>query len=169
MRAQEELRTLTLVDEITGLYTRRGFLALVEQKFKIAGRLNRGVLLLLGDLDGLRGINDTLGYEEGDRALIEAANILKETFRESDIIARIGGDEFILLGIEDSHTEAEILSSRLQKGIEIYNAKRKGSYKLSISMGVARWDPESPCSIDDLLTLAERSVYEQKQKKGRGK
>ena len=95
VRAQEDLRTLTLVDEITGLYTRRGFLALVEQKFKIAGRLNRGVLLLLGDLDGLRGINDTLGYEEGDRALIEAANILKETFRESDIIARIGGDEFI--------------------------------------------------------------------------
>ncbi|HDK16724.1 MAG TPA: PAS domain S-box protein, partial [Nitrospirae bacterium] len=84
-KLEEELRSLSLTDELTGLYNRRGFLTLSSQQLKIANRLNKGVLMLYADLDGMKWINDKFGHKEGDRALIETANILKQVFRESDI------------------------------------------------------------------------------------
>jgi len=95
--------------------------------------------------------------------LIETANILKETFREPDIIARIGGDEFGVLAIEGRRDSAEMLISRLQENLDTHNARGKCSYELSLSMGIARYDPECPCSIDELLGRADSLMYEQKQ------
>ena len=119
--------------------------------------------LLFADFDQLKWVNDTLGHPEGDRALIEIANVLKETFRESDIIARLGGDEFVVLAMESDGTPAEILTTRLQENLEARNANGDRHYKLSLSVGTARYDPERPCSIDELLTRADRLMYEQKQ------
>ena len=86
---------MSLHDELTGLYNRRGFITLAEQQLKIADRMKTSILLLFGDLDGMKFINDTFGHQEGNQALIDTTNILKDTFRGSDILARVGGDEFL--------------------------------------------------------------------------
>lgn len=166
-RADEALRTLLLIDELTGLYNRRGFLTFAKQQFNIAERMNKGILLLYIDVDDLKWINDTMGHQEGDRALLETTEILKKTFRESDIIARIGGDEFVVLALEVHEGDAEILADRLQKELENRNAKSNLGYKLSISAGIARNGPENLCSIDELLKRADKLMYEQKRKKQR--
>jgi len=163
VRMEETLRALALIDELTGLYNRRGFFTLAEQQLKTADRVKRRMVLLFADFDGLKQINDTLGHPEGDRALIETADILRETFRESDIIARIGGDEFVMLAIETNGSPAEILTARLQENLAARNARKGRRYKLSLSVGLARYDPERPCSIDDLLAQADRAMYERKR------
>jgi len=166
-RADEALRTLLLIDELTGLYNRRGFLTFAKQQFNIAERMNKGILLLYIDVDDLKWINDTMGHQEGDRALLETAGILKKTFREADIIARIGGDEFVVLAIEVHEGDAEILADRLQKELENRNAKGNMGCKLSLSAGIARSGPENLCSIDELLKRADKLMYEQKRNKQR--
>ncbi len=162
-RMEDALRTMSLVDELTGLYNRRGFFNLAEQQLKVSDRTKRRMMLLFADFDGLKRINDAFGHPEGDRALIEVADDLKETFRESDIVARIGGDEFVVLAIETDGVGTEILVTRLWKNLEARNARGGHCYKLSLSMGIARYDPEHPCSIDELLTQADRAMYEQKR------
>ncbi len=113
----------------------------------------------------LKQINDTLGHEEGDKALIEAANIFRETFRTSDIIARLGGDEFAILAIDTDEANSGIFTARLQQLIDIWNNQENRKYKLSISMGCSYYDPENACSIDELIARADKLMYEQKQKK----
>ncbi|MDA8169921.1 MAG: diguanylate cyclase [Nitrospiraceae bacterium] len=163
-RMEEELRALSLMDELTGLYNRRGFMTLASQHIKIANRIKKGIFILYADLDGLKKINDTLGHAEGDNAIMEAAQILKDTFRDSDIISRIGGDEFVLLPIEiGSNASAEFLIARLQKKLDERNAKRNSGYRLSISTGIAYYDPESGSTLNDILSDADRMMYEQKK------
>jgi len=114
------------------------------------------------DLDGLKWINDQYGHKEGDQALIDFANILKKTFRESDIIARIGGDEFVAL-IES--TDDEVIMTRLLENIKDYNAKGSQRYVLSISVGTAHFDPEHPTPINELLSKADGMMYAEKRRK----
>lgn len=122
---EERLHILSLTDELTGLYNRRGFFTLAEQQLKIANRLKKGPVLLSIDLDDLKWINDTFGHVEGDRALKETAHILRESFRDSDVMARIGGDEFVVLQLVDEDSgAAETLTERLQNNLEVFNAKR---------------------------------------------
>ncbi len=166
-RMMAELRSLSLVDHLTGLYNRRGFLFLAQQQVKIADRMKRGMLLLFADLDDMKRINDTLGHREGDLALIETATILRDTFREADIIARIGGDEFAIITIEARKDSADILTIRLQENLDARNAKGGRPYKLSISVGIARYDAERPCSIEELLAQADTLMYKQKQSRQR--
>jgi len=167
-RMQEQIRSLSLVDELTGLYNRRGFLTLASQQLKLAHRLKKRMLLIFADLDGMKRINDTLGHQEGDKALIEIANILKETFRESDIIARLGGDEFVVLTLEKSVSSDDAITKRLQERLNSQNAHGNRRFCLSLSLGVAHHDPEHPCSIDELLAKADLSMYQQKRGMGRG-
>jgi diguanylate cyclase (GGDEF)-like protein len=164
-RIEEELRNLSIRDELTGLYNRRGFFTLAQQQWKLAKRSKRGLLLVIADLDGLKKVNDTFGHEEGDRSLKDTADILKETYRESDIVGRIGGDEFAVIMLEDSKASDGVLSARLQETLDSINAKNGRRYNLSISIGVARCDPESPCPIDDLMSKADALMYEQKRRK----
>lgn len=159
------LRAMSLVDDLTGLYNRRGFLFLAQQQLKIADRMKRGMLLLFADLDDMKRINDALGHREGDLALIETANILNETFREADIIARIGGDEFAIMTVEAHKDSAELLTARLRDNLNTSNATENRRYKLSISVGIARYDSESPCAIDELMARADALMYKQKQAK----
>ncbi|MBI4653506.1 MAG: GGDEF domain-containing protein [Nitrospirae bacterium] len=159
---EEKLRVTSLTDELTGFYNRRGFLTVVEQFLKMQKRQKRGVFLLYADIDNLKKINDEFGHEEGDRALIAAANILRENYRESDIIARIGGDEFVVIPVGFT---GDGVTARLQKAVDAYNSKTDHGYKLSISTGLAYYDPERPCSIDELLSQADKRMYEQKGQK----
>ena len=164
-KKHERLYDISLHDELTGLYNRRGFFTLSEHLLKTAIRQQKGLFMLYGDLDGLKGINDILGHQKGDWALINIANILKETFRDSDIIARLGGDEFVVMAIETTGDNIEIVRNRLEKSIENDNAENKRAYELSFSIGTAYFDPWSPCTVDELLSQADKSMYEQKRSK----
>jgi diguanylate cyclase (GGDEF)-like protein len=121
--------------------------------------------MLYADIDNLKKINDTFGHKEGDFALIEIADILKKSYRDSDIAARIGGDEFVVIPIGTTGDNIELITSRLQKAIEIHNSKGNRKYKLSVSIGVTYYDPEYPCSIDELLLKVDKLMYEQKSQK----
>ena len=135
----------------------------VEQHLKLARRTAKGLLLLLPDVDGLKQINDTCGHQRGDEALVEAANILKGAFRASDIVARIGGDEFAVIAIEAWQESIETLRARIRQRVEEAQAKRPSpSYRLSFSVGAAYADPTRLPPLDELLAQADRTLYEQK-------
>jgi diguanylate cyclase (GGDEF)-like protein len=123
------------------------------------------MLLLFTDLDHMKWINDTLGHPEGDRALIETAQVLENTFRESDTVARIGGDEFAVLAVEASEDSVEVLTNRLQANLEARNTREHRPYKLSLSFGVSRYNPESLCSLEELTSSADARMYEHKRTK----
>jgi diguanylate cyclase (GGDEF)-like protein len=165
-KGEETLLALSLTDELTGLYNRRRFFVLTEQYLKVAIRTRKRSLLLYIDMDDLKWINDQCGHNEGDQALIHLSQILKKTFRESDIIARIGGDEFVVL-LESDVENDELLITRLYENIKDCNAKGSQSYKLSISVGAAPFDPENPISIDELLSKADTLMYAQKRKRSK--
>ncbi|MEO5358098.1 MAG: diguanylate cyclase [Nitrospirae bacterium YQR-1] len=162
---REKLQTLSLVDELTGLYNRRGFYTLAEKQIKVAKRYGRQMLLVFLDLDGLKHINDTIGHEAGDLAISGAASVLKETFRETDIIARIGGDEFIVLVTDSESLETETIRARLNESVDSFNNTQRHPFKLSISDGVVPYDPNSSVSIDDLTKQADTLMYENKMRK----
>ncbi len=164
-KMQEELRTLLLRDDLTGLYNRRGFFTLCEHLLKMAKREEKRIFALYADVDNLKWINDNFGHQEGDFALIQIANILRTNYRESDVIARLGGDEFIVFQVGISEDAEKIVTARLEKTIAKYNSAINRDYTLSISTGVAYYDPEQPCSIDELLARADKSMYEQKLSK----
>jgi diguanylate cyclase (GGDEF)-like protein len=164
-RMEEEIHSLSITDSLTGLHNRRGFLTLAEQQLKISNRGEGGMLLFFADLDGMKWINDTMGHEEGDRALTDVAVMLKETFRASDIIARTGGDEFAILTIDTTGISPEIIMTRLQDKVDKHNNERDRRYKISISMGTAYYDPENPCSLDELMSRADKLMYDQKRSK----
>lgn len=162
-RAEAALQSLSLVDELTGLYNRRGFLAVTEQHLASIRRNHKVPVILYADLDGLKEINDSLGHHEGDRALVKTAEIFKETFRSSDIIARLGGDEFVVLAAIGSDESAEYLTTRLQDKFNASNARGTRHYDLSVSVGVAHFDDEDNHSIEELMAQADRAMYEQKR------
>ncbi len=164
---EAELRALSLTDELTGLYNRRGFFTLAEQELKMANRLRHGIYMLYADMDNLKAINDTHGHKEGDRALREAARILKETYRSSDIVARIGGDEFVVIPIGIGGDNTDAVTRRLQKNLDAHNAKTDRDYRLSLSVGLAFYDPRHPCSLVELLKKGDEAMYAQKRTRHR--
>ena len=166
---EEQIRAISITDQLTGLYNRRGFLTLAEQHLKLSSRTKMGMLLFFADLDGMKWINDTLGHEEGDRAITDVALILKETFRSSDIIARIGGDEFAILMIDTTGISAELIMTRLQDQVDKQNNERGRRYKISISVGTAYYDPDNPYSLDELMSHADKLMYDQKRSKSESK
>jgi len=161
---QAELGSLALTDELTGLYNRRGFMAVAERQLKLGRRSGRGMLLFVLDVDRLKHINDSFGHSEGDRALKRTADVLEETFRDSDVVARLGGDEFAVLAIEASgHSEATI-KTRLFECLKSISAEQS-IYEISLSLGVARFDPSNRTSIGELMVKADQAMYEQKRRR----
>ncbi|MHB8137411.1 MAG: sensor domain-containing diguanylate cyclase [Smithellaceae bacterium] len=163
-RTEEKIRLMAIIDTLTGLFNRRGFITLAQQQLKTAFRTEKKLLLFFIDLDGLKVINDTYGHEEGDHALQKTSLILKQTFRESDIIARLGGDEFAVLVVDDDELQKNILK-RLKERIKEENAASDISYQISMSIGIADYDPSEPCSVEQLMSEADRLMYIQKKEK----
>lgn len=164
-----KLEQLALLDELTGLYNRRGFLLFAGQQLKAAERMNKVALLIFADLDGLKVINDKFGHHEGDAALKECAVLFRESSRGSDIIARLGGDEFAVLALCADLEGEEIIVSRIEQNIARMNAEAQRQYPFSVSFGVAQYDVSSPCSIEELIDRADALMYARKvAKKGNG-
>lgn len=160
-RAEEEIRALSLVDELTGLYNRRGFVALAEQQLNIANRTKARLCLLYADLDNLKSTNDRFGHRQWDVLLCDTAGILRSTFRESDIISRIGGDEFAVLLVNSDDPGPKYFSERLREKVETRNAQQQ-DLPLSLSLGLADYHGDRPCPLADLLHCADRAMYQQK-------
>jgi diguanylate cyclase (GGDEF)-like protein len=163
-RIEDKLQRMSITDELTGLLNRRGFYTLGEQQLKLSNRNARGIYLLYTDLNDLKKINDTFGHGEGDAALRSAAMILKECFRNSDVVARIGGDEFAVIPIGMSGDNLEVIIERFLNKIESYNKTAGHEYKVSMSVGTAYYDPLNPVTVDELLTCADKMMYEDKKK-----
>ena len=160
-----KLQTLSIRDDLTGIYNRRGFFTIAGEYLQLADRKKTQMNLLFMDLDNLKRINDTLGHHKGDEALVNVAKILRKTFRKSDVKGRMGGDEFAIFPIDSTHVGAESAESRLRKNIDAFNADIGNPFVLSVSMGIASYDPEHPCSIDELLVRADKLMYEEKRSK----
>jgi two-component system cell cycle response regulator len=157
-----EIRCLALTDELTGLYNRRGFLAAATHQLKLAHREGEDVLLLFCDVDNLKQLNDSFGHYEGDLALVRAAAALKETFRDSDILARLGGDEFAVLASDASLPSRRAIVPRMENILEKANAACL-RYRLSFSIGAARFDPHTPASLGELMARADQDMYVHKR------
>ena len=163
-RAEESVRALSLVDELTGLSNRRGFFAVAGQQLRIAARSKARLFLIFADVDELKVVNDTFGHAAGDQLLRNVARVFRETFRESDIIARIGGDEFVALMIATDGGDLGRFLPRLRKKVAGDRARgRRG--RMALSIGVAEYDPESPCSLEELINRADEMMYEEKRRK----
>lgn len=164
-RLEEALRNQTLIDDLTGVYNRRGFTTLADRHLMLARRKKQHLLLIFADVDDLKLINDTWGHSAGDRVLIDAAAVLRGTYRSADIIARLGGDEFTAFPLEASSESADLLIERLQNNIEQHNAMSDRPYALSLSVGVGRFDPERCQTIQQLLAEADEELYRRKAEK----
>jgi len=167
-RLTHELQELSIVDSLTELNNRRGFFYLAEQQVEIAKRQKRPMVLLYADLDDFKRINDSLGHQVGDHVLRETAEILKSTFRSSDIVARfarLGGDEFVVLILETAVPDPESMINRLESNIREFNEREQRPYRLSLSIGAAVFAPDNPCSVDELLSQADQMMYQAKSRK----
>lgn len=166
---QQSLRNLSLEDDLTGLYNRRGFLALAEQQMKLARRKGIRLLIAFADLDGLKAINDAHGHTVGSQAIVEAAGILRETFRDSDILGRFGGDEFVILLPETKQETFEAPAERLRHNLRAFNEQHSHPFQLSMSLGAAAYNPEEPCTLEQLIEEADKAMYEDKRRRGRAR
>lgn len=162
-RHLQDLRRVSLLDELTGLFNRRGFLALSWHQLKVASRTKCPTTMLFFDVDGMKTINDTLGHKHGDAALVAVAEILRAGFRESDILGRVGGDEFCALLIDDRRVLDPL--PRVRKCLETLNVSDRRPYPFSVSTGAVRYDPDHPCSVEELMERADRAMYCDKQGK----
>jgi diguanylate cyclase (GGDEF)-like protein len=133
---------------------------------KLAQRNGRDVLVFYFDLDNLKEINDSFGHREGDRALVRTADVLEEVFRDSDILARIGGDEFVALAFDASARNENTILSRLGKSLDKAN-EEEPRYTLSVSIGSARYEPKANANLADIMAQADRAMYERKKNKHR--
>ncbi len=163
----DRLRNLSLTDELTGLNNRRGFMILATGLLKFARRANLPLYFLYIDLDCLKSINDTFGHGTGDAALTRFARILSETFRDSDVIGRMGGDEFVVLTIDVAENDLSSIQDRLQKNVDIRNNQSISGYALSFSLGAIQVDLDSSITMEELLSQADAAMYKHKQARKR--
>jgi len=164
-RLMGELERLSVTDELTGLSNRRGFQTFGGELLKLGRRITAQVFLIYIDFDKLKSINDSLGHSEGDLALQDLADVLRGTFREADLMARVGGDEFAVLGILDEGSSVDVLTTRLQRGVRDHNAKRDDARRISLSIGAVAMPGGPAVGIDELLHAADDMMYDQKRRK----
>jgi diguanylate cyclase (GGDEF)-like protein/PAS domain S-box-containing protein len=165
--AEERLLRLSVRDELTSLYNRRGFLERAESLLKLSARQGVSCALLYGDLDSFKSVNDCFGHDVGDSALKTTAWILSNTFRDTDLIARLGGDEFTILAINVRPPDIALILERIDQAMVRSNTARAvdpgQAWHLGISLGVAYFDPQRPTDVESLLRSADSAQYEVKR------
>jgi diguanylate cyclase (GGDEF)-like protein len=164
-RVQLGLLNLALIDDLTGLSNRRGFFALAEHHMKLAYRTGKPFLVAFVDLDGMKRINDTFGHQEGNRALVDTSTILRDSFRQSDILARMGGDEFAALIADAAEDSIATVTNRIQEKLCCWNEDPNRRYPLSFSIGIVPGDSAQLSHLETLLDRADAVMYEEKQSK----
>ena len=163
-KAEAEVRRLSLIDDLTGLHNRRGFFMLAEQELRVARRSGTPAWLVFVDLDGLKHINDTLGHEDGDALLRDAAGLLQGHFREGDVLGRLGGDEFAIFAVTPGGN-AEEIEARLHRDIETFNRACTSRYRVAMSVGIVSCLTEDGESLHKLIARADAAMYERKRER----
>ena len=152
---------------MTGLFNRQGYRLLAARLLRDATRERRMALLMLFDIDGLRAINDRLGHTVGDDAICSVAALLRATFRDTDLVARIDGDEFCVMGmLPGAAGDGSAQLGRLDEAVKFYNEREGAPFRLGLSGGLATWDPRHPTSLESLEQEAERRLYADKVIRG---
>ena len=162
---RQQIRETAMFDTLTGLYNRRGFLQRAEQALCMAQRMDMNVVVFFMDVDYMKWVNDSLGHQEGDILLMETANILRAVVRKTDIVGRVGGDEFAVLILRQQAGIGERMIARLQDTLNKYNKNRKSSYPLSLSVGQAECLKGQTIDLQELLARADEKMYENKKTK----
>ncbi|MCE9581483.1 MAG: GGDEF domain-containing response regulator [Planctomycetes bacterium] len=163
-RTLSALRGLSTRDELTGLHNRRGFLALAARHFSGSHPPSTSCAFFFIDVDGLKLINDGHGHAAGDAAIAGAAAVLRKAFRPSDLVGRIGGDEFAALRLEPGLGPPETVVARILEETAAFNAHTPNPWKLSLSVGFSRLSSQAT-TLEDLLTEADKRMYEAKANK----
>lgn len=160
IRINRRIQQISLLDELTGLYNRRGFLTLSTKRL----RSKLDIYLIYADLDNMKWINDQFGHHIGDHALIRTAHLLRESFSKNALIARLGGDEFALLIHGVPRKLVERMIRDFQRNVELFSMNNQRGYYLSVSIGLAHQPPKFPCTLTELMAEADHAMYEQKVK-----
>jgi diguanylate cyclase (GGDEF)-like protein/PAS domain S-box-containing protein len=163
---EEQLRMLSLTDELTGLYNRRGFFALGEHTIRIARRRARGLGVIYLDVNGLQAINERFGHAHGDEALRTVADAVRASVRESDVAGRVAGDEFVIL-VEDGPAVTADLVARIKRRLERAGSAGSRHGKLSLSVGTVDWEPGDRVTLQELIERAGQSMYDDKRARRR--
>ena len=166
-RLEEELKKLAHFDNLTDSCNRGYGLALLGRQLKLAKRNKTKILLAYLDVDNFKDINDSFGHEEGDKVLKEVVKLFKSTLREIDIICRIGGDEFLLILPDSSLKDIPLIKERLNKNLERLNQILDKPYKIKFSIGFSCYNPGNPQSIDELIKIADKKMYKEKNSKNK--
>jgi diguanylate cyclase (GGDEF)-like protein len=157
-----EMLSLSLTDVLTGLNNRRGFFARAEPLFRLAQRQRRSSAVLYADIDGLKPVNDTLGHALGDQMIRDAATVLSASLRDADVLARMGGDEFVAYTMDQRQPHS--LLSRLQRALDAFNQARQCPYQLSLSVGMVPCDPAAGSTLSEHIQQADHAMYEHKRR-----
>ncbi|MET4430177.1 sensor domain-containing diguanylate cyclase [Mycolicibacterium sp. 624] len=160
--ANEEIQQLLVTDLLTGVNNRRGFYLLAGPALHAARRDGRNCILAFIDVDGLKRVNDEKGHSVGDALLTDVAQVLHATVRQSDILARMGGDEFCVL-VTDPEADPGVLRRQLLDALSGFNAMETRPYRLSTSIGLMRVPATDTSTVDELLARADALMYEEKR------
>lgn len=160
--ANEEIQQLLVTDLLTGVNNRRGFYLLAGPALHAARRDGRNCILAFIDVDGLKRVNDEKGHSVGDALLTDVAHVLHATVRQSDILARMGGDEFCVL-VTDPEADPGVLRKQLLDALSGFNAMETRPYRLSTSIGLMRVPATDTSTVDELLACADALMYEEKR------
>ena len=162
--AVDKIKQVSDTDELTGLYNMRAFSAMLQRSFKQAVRYGHPLSVVMIDSDNLKQVNDAHGHEAGNRLLQHLVRCIREQLRGSDVMARFGGDEFILLLPETNNKGALEMSERIRKSVELSRfSVREGDTNVTASLGVASY-PEDGGNLDVILEKADKAMYRAKQK-----
>ena len=167
IRDNTKLDAIAKQDELTGLYNRRGFITSVEKLISDPLNNDKVAIICYADMDNLKMVNDKFGHDDGDFAIKTISNVLRESFRESDVIGRFGGDEFVVLAITGIDCDVAGIKDRIDRVTKRHNEKAGKPYPIAMSTGIYKFKCSQDVDIYDILDRADQLLYEEKQKKKR--
>ena len=159
------LNRISMIDELTGVYNRRGFYVSANRILKAPENEGRQAAIIFGDLDNLKKVNDTFGHDDGDYAIVSCAEFLKKSLRTTDVVGRIGGDEFAAFAICDDADIIAKLPSRIKGIASKHNEVSDKPYNVTVSIGIYPIICSPELNIQEFMDKADNALYEDKKKK----
>ena len=169
IRDNTKLEEIATKDELTGLFNRRGFISNAERVLEEPSNQGKVAIICYADMDNLKMVNDKYGHDDGDFALRTIAQVLQESFREMDIIGRIGGDEFICLAVTGADCDVDSMKSRIEKVTKRYNKFAGKPYPIEMSTGIYKFKIIGKVDIYDAMNNADTLLYQEKIRKKTGR
>ncbi len=159
---------MSRLDPMTGVANRRGFFMMIREILKNPENSGKKAVAIYADMDNLKLVNDEFGHDEGDYSIKTIARVLSESFRSSDVVGRMGGDEFAAFAIITQESCTDKIKDRIQKSMKEFNDQSDKPYYVNISIGVHEFVIDDTVEFEQVLTKADEELYiEKKEKKKR--